>query len=127
MGVIRGHKSALSAEMMYQFPLALVEGNAQARPGLMQIDEHSGAFVSNGLQRGLDQFLAVAIERTEDVSVGAMRMHPHQDVGSIGNVPVDERQVAFSVHAALVANGAELAERCAQMSFGFAFNEALGL
>src|SRR5208283_1537160 len=127
MGVIRWHESALAAEMVHQFPSPLVLSNAQARPGLMQIDQHSGAFLSNGLQRSPNQFLAVAIERAEDIPVGTMRVHTHQYVGLIGNVAVNERQVALSVDTALIADGAERAGRCLQMPLGLAIDKPFGL
>src|SRR5208337_279828 len=124
MVVVRWRKGALAAEMIDQLPFPVMGGDAQARTGLMQIDQNARAFAGNGLHRGVDKLLAIAIERTKDVAIGTMRMHAHQHIGLVGNVPVDQCQVAFSVDTALIANGAELASRCAQVPLGVALNKA---
>src|SRR5258706_10387506 len=98
-----------------------------AGPGLMQIDQHSGALRGDAFDRISDHLPALAFSGPEDIAVDAMRMHAHQDVFASRNLAVNQSQVHFGDDGAAVDDGLEVAKLSSQAAFRFPAYEAFVL
>src|SRR5258708_5412955 len=81
---------------------------AKARSSLMKIDEHARALGGDQFQRLPKYALALAFHRPEDVAVGAMRVHAHQDIFMSRDLAVNQRQVHLRNDGAGIDDGLEV-------------------
>src|ERR1700728_4342117 len=100
---------------------------ANARAGLMQVDQNAGAFLGYAFERAANQIVALAIGGTEYIAIDAVRMHAHQHVGFSRDLAMHQREVALGQNCAGIDNRFEAAEFGAEAAFGLTADEALGL
>ena len=73
---------------------------AEARAGLVQIDQTPAPSSAMRSQATAHQIAAIAIGGAEDISADAVRLHAHQHVLAAGDFAVHQREVAFAVDGA---------------------------
>src|SRR5579859_2549585 len=83
--------------------------DAETAPGVMQINENAAAFGGNGFERPVNNFAAIAGERTEDISREAVRMNAHERRLAAREFAAREGDMQFVVHFVGESNHAKFA------------------
>ncbi len=96
---------------------------ALAQTGFVQIDQHSGAFLGDALERRFEGRLAIAFGGVENVARDSAGVHSHQNIFPPRDIPSHQGQVLFAVDGADKSDGLEVAPSGAQAAFGAAFEE----
>src|SRR4051812_26038365 len=89
----------------------------------MQIEEDASAVSFNHRQSTIHLFLTVARNRTKHVTGKAMGMHANEDVVTIFDGPLDQRDMSLAINSAFERDHAELSMTRGQNGFTDFANE----
>src|SRR5690242_225514 len=89
---------------------------AEASPGVVQINEDAAIFAYDGFERSRDDLIAIAGARAENVSGEAMRMHAHERRRA-RKIAAHQGDVLFAIHLTRENDHAEIA--VARSQYGF--------